>query len=179
MARLPFRISKRSPPSSLILPLLFLLQVHPLPPPPLSPTFKPIGKRPRRYDAAPIGSPSWTFDRLLQSPNATAGMRVRPNSRGLDELTLARLWTARRCQAVDLPLPAGDTNGLSRLSSFDRRYLSPSSSNSQPICHVTAMNNPEFQLRGISQPRLAVPATNALPAWRSPLDVPRHLFASP
>src|SRR5258707_4669860 len=96
MELISFEFGMRSRLSSLIVPFFSCLQAYPLPPPPLSPTFKPIGKRPRRYDAAPIGSPSWTFDRLLQSPNATAGMRVRANSRGLGELTLSRLWTPRR-----------------------------------------------------------------------------------
>src|SRR6202165_2480780 len=41
------------------------------------------------------------------------------------------------------------------------------------------MNNAEFQLRGISDPRLAVHATSALPAWLWSIDGTRVLWANP
>src|SRR6266567_6268698 len=41
------------------------------------------------------------------------------------------------------------------------------------------MNNAEFQLRGISDPRLAVHATSALPAWLWSIDGTRMLWANP
>jgi PAS domain S-box-containing protein len=41
------------------------------------------------------------------------------------------------------------------------------------------MNNAEFQLRGISDPRLAVHATSALPAWLWSVDGRRILWANP
>src|SRR5271155_2399509 len=42
-----------------------------------------------------------------------------------------------------------------------------------------AMNNAEFQLQGISDPRLAVHATSALPAWLWSIDGTRVLWANP
>jgi PAS domain S-box-containing protein len=41
------------------------------------------------------------------------------------------------------------------------------------------MNNAEFQLRGVSDPRLAVHATSALPAWLWSVDGTRILWANP
>jgi len=41
------------------------------------------------------------------------------------------------------------------------------------------MNNAEFQLRGISDPRLAVHATSALPGWLWSIDGTRVLWANP
>src|ERR1700689_5063536 len=41
------------------------------------------------------------------------------------------------------------------------------------------MNNVEFQLRGIGDPRLAVHATSALPAWLWSIDGTRILWANP
>src|SRR6202050_3514968 len=41
------------------------------------------------------------------------------------------------------------------------------------------MNNAEFQLRGISDPRLAMHATSALPAWLWSVDGTRVLWANP
>jgi PAS domain S-box-containing protein len=41
------------------------------------------------------------------------------------------------------------------------------------------MNNPEFQLRGVGDPRLAVHATSALPAWLWSIDGTRILWANP
>jgi len=41
------------------------------------------------------------------------------------------------------------------------------------------MNNAEFQLRGIGDPRLAVHATSALPAWLWSIDGTRVLWANP
>ena len=41
------------------------------------------------------------------------------------------------------------------------------------------MNNAEFQLRGVGDPRLAVHATSALPAWLWSLDGTRILWANP
>ena len=42
-----------------------------------------------------------------------------------------------------------------------------------------AMNNTEFQLRGLSDPRLAVHATSALPVWLWSIDGTRILWANP
>jgi PAS domain S-box-containing protein len=44
---------------------------------------------------------------------------------------------------------------------------------------VSAMNNAEFQLRGVGDPRLAVHATSALPAWLWSVDGTRILWANP
>src|SRR3982074_2764444 len=44
---------------------------------------------------------------------------------------------------------------------------------------VTAMNSGEFQLRGVGDPRLAVHATSALPAWLWSIDGTRILWANP
>src|ERR1035437_7395105 len=41
------------------------------------------------------------------------------------------------------------------------------------------MNNAEFQLRGVGDPRLAVHATSALPAWLWSIDRTRILWANP
>ena len=41
------------------------------------------------------------------------------------------------------------------------------------------MNNAEFQLRGVSDQRLAVHATSALPAWLWSIDGTRILWANP
>ena len=41
------------------------------------------------------------------------------------------------------------------------------------------MNNAEFQLRGVGDPRLAVHATSALPAWLWSVDGTRILWANP
>ena len=41
------------------------------------------------------------------------------------------------------------------------------------------MNNAEFQLRGISDPRLAVHATSPLPAWLWSTDGAHVLWANP
>src|SRR6202043_1936893 len=94
----------------------------------------------------------------------------------------------RGCQAVDLPSPKGDTNAPLRLSRFGRRNLSPivrvtthplRSCHGDEFGHVTAMNNAEFQLRGVGDPRLAVHATSALPAWLWSTDGARIMWANP
>src|SRR4030088_464994 len=41
------------------------------------------------------------------------------------------------------------------------------------------MNSGEFQLRGVGDPRLAVHATSALPAWLWSIDGTRILWANP
>src|SRR5258708_33163446 len=41
------------------------------------------------------------------------------------------------------------------------------------------MNNAEFQLRGVGDPRLAVHATSPLPAWLWSVDGTRILWANP
>jgi len=41
------------------------------------------------------------------------------------------------------------------------------------------MNNADFQLRGVGDPRLAVHATGALPAWLWSVDGTRILWANP
>src|SRR5688500_20296349 len=41
------------------------------------------------------------------------------------------------------------------------------------------MNNAEFQLRGVGDPRLAVHATSALPVWLWSIDGMRILWANP
>jgi PAS domain S-box-containing protein len=57
--------------------------------------------------------------------------------------------------------------------------LSPSSSDIKPIGHFSAMNNAEFQLQGVGDPRLAVHATSALPAWLWAIDGTQVLWANP
>src|ERR1700676_2352993 len=52
-------------------------------------------------------------------------------------------------------------------------------SSSQQAGHFIAMNHAEFQLRGLSDPRLAVHATSALPAWLWSVDGTRILWANP
>ena len=47
-----------------------------------------------------------------------------------------------------------------------------------PPCHVSAMNNAEFQLRAVGDPRLAAHATSALPAWLWSIDGTRVLWAN-
>jgi PAS domain S-box-containing protein len=65
-----------------------------------------------------------------------------------------------------------------RLSSFGRRYLTLLR-RSQPVGHVVVMNNAEFQLRGVGDPRLAVHATSRLPAWLWSIDGTRIWWANP
>src|SRR3979409_2155320 len=48
-----------------------------------------------------------------------------------------------------------------------------------PCGHVVLMNNAEFQLQGLGDPRLAVHATSALPAWLWSTDGKRVLWANP
>jgi PAS domain S-box-containing protein len=48
-----------------------------------------------------------------------------------------------------------------------------------PISHAVPMNNAEFQLRGLGDPRLAVHATSHLPAWLWSTDGTRILWANP
>src|ERR1700677_3734166 len=48
-----------------------------------------------------------------------------------------------------------------------------------PCGHVISMNNAEFQLRGVGDPRLAVHATSALPAWLWSIDGIRIWWANP
>jgi PAS domain S-box-containing protein len=49
----------------------------------------------------------------------------------------------------------------------------------KPAGHITTMNNAEFQLRGVGDPRLAVHATSPLPAWLWSTDGTRVLWANP
>ena len=96
------------------------------------------------------------------------------------KLTLSRLYIARAAQAVDLRRRACDTNDPLRLSAFGRRFLKPSSGKKPGACgHVVAMNNAEFQLQGLGDPRLAVHATSPQPAWLWSVDGTRILWANP
>src|SRR5258707_15816414 len=61
----------------------------------------------------------------------------------------------------------------------DRRYPSPPSSSSQFTLSCHAMNNAEFQLRGVGDPRVALHATSALPAWLWAIRVTRVLWPNP
>jgi PAS domain S-box-containing protein len=49
----------------------------------------------------------------------------------------------------------------------------------KPVGPVEVMNNAEFQLRGLSDPRLAVYATSSLPAWLWSIDGTRIWWANP
>jgi PAS domain S-box-containing protein len=49
----------------------------------------------------------------------------------------------------------------------------------KPAGHSTTMNNAEFQLRGVGDPRLAVHAASPLPAWLWSTDGTRVLWANP
>src|SRR5258707_14735177 len=100
--RISFGISKRSRPSSLMVPLLFVFAGHHSP-----------ASRFAHVSLSMKFSPSWAH---LQHNNAGARARVRTNSRSSGELRLAGLWTLHQYRAVDLPLPAGDTNVPLRLS---------------------------------------------------------------
>ena len=73
-------------------------------------------------------------------------------------------------RAVDLPLPACDTGDPLGLSAFGRRLPGPSSSR-RPLRTVMSslMNNAEFQLQALGDPRLAVHATSA-PARMAVVD---------
>ena len=48
-----------------------------------------------------------------------------------------------------------------------------------PCSHLSAMNHSEFQLRGVSDQRLAVYATSPLPAWLWSVDGTRIRWANP
>src|SRR5450631_1998459 len=63
------------------------------------------------------------------------------------------------------------------LLSFGRRFCRRATAKASRSCK--AMNNAEFQLQGISDPRLAVHATSALPAWLWSIDGTRILWANP
>ena len=81
---------------------------------------------------------------------------------------------------MDLPSPAGDTNDPLRLSLFGRRSLTPSPMQPlTPAGHFPTMKTAEFQVRGVGDPRLAVHATSALPAWLWSIDGTRILWANP
>jgi hypothetical protein len=82
-------------------------------------------------------SPSWTSGRLLQHNNAGARARVRTISP--DELRLAGLCTLTDDRAVDLPLPAGNTNVPLRLS-FVWPPISVANIEQQPIHPVMSRN---------------------------------------
>jgi len=81
---------------------------------------------------------------------------------------------------VDLPSPAGDTN-----DPFKAVIVRPPNPEAlieqapRRSDHLVAMNNAEFQLRGVGDPRLAVHATSALPAWLWSVDGTRILWANP
>src|ERR1700761_3276329 len=66
------------------------------------------------------------------------------------------------------------------LPGFGNRTASPSLS-PRPFTagHVRAMNYLEFQLRGVGDPRLALHAASALPAWLWAVDGRRILWANP
>lgn len=81
---------------------------------------------------------------------------------------------------MDLPLRACDTPDPLRLPLFGRRFLKPSSGKKpNPFGHIVAMNNAEFQLQVLGDPRLALHATSALPAWLWSIDGTRVLWANP
>ena len=81
---------------------------------------------------------------------------------------------------MDLTSPARDTNAPFRQSPFGGLTLKSSTGKPpRQSDHVVAMNNSEFQLRGIGDPRLAVHTTSALPAWLWSIDGTRILWANP
>ena len=134
-----------------------------------------IDDDPRRYDAAAPGSISWTLDRGLQEAqraNRPGGCSRIKVIAALTGPAAGGPWTCR--------LPAGDTKGSLRLSAIRPPGLTPSPM--QPLertGHFTTMNHAEFQLRGVGDPRLAVHATSALPAWLWSIDGTRILWANP
>jgi PAS domain S-box-containing protein len=69
---------------------------------------------------------------------------------------------------VDLPEPEGDTNDPLTLSVRQPENPTPET-----------MQNTEFKVRGPDDPRLAVHATNPLPAWLWSADGTRVLWANP
>jgi PAS domain S-box-containing protein len=77
--------------------------------------------------------------------------------------------------AVDLLSAAGDTNAPLTLPPFATRYARSSQEN-RP---VITMKHANFQLQGLTDPRLAVHATGAFPAWLWSSDGTRILWANP
>ena len=71
---------------------------------------------------------------------------------------------------------AGNTNVLLRLSLLDGRRQVTSEQKSSAI---SVMNSREFQLQGVSDPRLTRHATSVLPAWLWSADGTRLLWANP
>src|SRR5260370_25793776 len=81
------------------------------------------------------------------------------------------------CREVDLRSRAGNANNPLKAVIVWPPILS--SSNSQASRSFQAMNNAEFQLQGVSDPRLAVHASSPLPPWLWLIDGTRVLWAHP
>jgi len=105
-------------------------------------------------------------------PNAADGPGFSRSKRFGRVKVIRRFGLRRPGPAVDLPLPACDTDDPLRLSSFWLPILTPDG-------HVVAMNDAEFQLQVPGDPRLAAYATSPLPAWLWTADGSRILWANP
>ena len=78
---------------------------------------------------------------------------------------------------VDLLWLAGDSNGLLSLSFARDAFLVRAF---QELDQANAsMSQKEFQLQGVGDPRLAIHATSAHPAWLWSMDGSKVLWANP
>ena len=80
--------------------------------------------------------------------------------------------------AVDLAGAGRDTNDLLRLRPRGRHPQSRQAT-TRDVELTVSMNSADFQLQGVADPRLAVHAAGALPAWLWSLDGGRILWANP
>src|SRR5246127_616624 len=82
---------------------------------------------------------------------------------------------------MDLTSPPCDTNLVLRLSvpAADPLVTHLAGNSTVSRSKSPAMNMMEFQLQGVSDPRLAAHATSALPAWLWSTDGRRILWANP
>ena len=133
------------------------------------------------------GFPSWTFEGRLQPPNAqesNAGAaqwfsRIKVIW-ALDTVRGGWPWTCRSALAI-LTIPPGllssrRPEGCRRPG---RRLTSQLGKRPTHTVVSLRMNHAEFQLQGLGDPRLAVHATSALPAWLWSTDGTRILWANP
>src|SRR3984893_1943035 len=110
----------------------------------------------------------------FRQPTVPANVPIGPPaelrlSAASDTSSTAGIWNCR--------LPQGILTVRQKVLSLGRRFCRRATA--RPAGHAKAMNNAEFQLQGISDPRLAVHATSALPAWLWSLDGTRILWANP
>ncbi len=80
---------------------------------------------------------------------------------------------------MDLGQDGRDTDDLSGLRPFKPRYAAGECKSSRTFNTPVPMNSADFQLQGMTDPRLAVHAASAMPAWLWSLDGARILWANP